>query len=619
MIFTKMRNREGLAMNQQLEKKILCSICNKSFKNLGQHLRVHKISSDEYRKRYGETSYKRMIINKMNKLFVSERSKWVCGYYINKGDQLTGGYRTYDIRKYIPEKPAFFSSSLNDSHISRHLRFKHIVGVFFKKGNTSMFCFDVDVQGEGKSHTLAQPIILNIINELAKYFFAKDIHVVFSGQKGYHVWLFFNRTVRTRDIISFAQSITEWNKDNGDVNIEFRPESDDGRSIKLPLGLHIKSREFSCFVDKETFRPVENSYEHLMTIEQISPINFSEFVDKGQLENRVASYDYNQSKQNFEFEEEQIDKVYKMGLPRLGTRNHFTLPIAILLKDKYELSQDEAVNALMNWTENEFKNNRTKDNAVQSQSDILGTVKNVYEKDYHFFGSTELTSFEESLIPFITIKSKKTTQRDKELCQRKEECFRQILILGKFWNRRGFFFISKPYLAKKLGCSERTITTYLEEFSRSCLIFRPVLGKSKKEFYEEMYAAAEPYMNIPVFKEWFENQQRPKDGYNSLYYCPFFSNNLKKEYNKILDISDLNYQNLALFGTAKCWVACGDGEDVLFKYNMIIEGKRKADLGELKEFIKQRRNIRNKRDFQTKDEYETFKTVIKIIEPYFYV
>ena len=86
-------------MNQQLEKKILCSICNKSFKNLGQHLRAHKISSDEYRRRYGETSYQRMIINKINKLFVSERSKWVCGYYINKGDQLTGGYRTYDIRK----------------------------------------------------------------------------------------------------------------------------------------------------------------------------------------------------------------------------------------------------------------------------------------------------------------------------------------------------------------------------------------------------------------------------------------------------------------------------------------------------------------------------------------
>ncbi len=604
-------------MNQQLEKKILCSICNKSFKNLGQHLRAHKISSDEYRRRYGETSYQRMIINKINKLFVSERSKWVCGYYINKGDQLTGGYRTYDIRKYIPDKPAFFSSSLNDSHISRHLRFKHIVGAFFQKGNTSTFCFDVDVQGEGKSHTLAQPIVLNIINELTKYFLAKDIHVVFSGQKGYHIWLFFNRTVRTRDIISFAQSITEWNRDNIDVNIEFRPESEDGRSIKLPLGLHIKSREFSCFVDKKTFKPVENSYEYLMTIEQISPINFSEFVVKDQSQNRVVNYAYH-PKQNLEFNDEQIDKVYKMGLPQLGTRNQYTFLIAILLKEKYGLSQDEAVSELMNWTENEFQNYRTKDNAVQSKGDILGTVKNVYEKDYPLFGSTKLTAFEESIIPFITFNSKKTTRRDKEMCQRKEECFRQILILGKFWNRRGFFFISKHYLAKELGCTERTITTYLEEFSRSCLIFRPVLGKKKEEFYEEMCTAAEPYMNIPKFKEWFEKQQ-PTKGYNSLYYCPFFNNKFKKEYNKILDLNELNHRNLALFGSAKYCVACGDGEDVLFKHNILIDGKQKAGLKELKDFVNQRAIIRDCRSPQKKEDYDTLATVTKMIEPYFYV
>ena len=604
-------------MNKQLEKEIPCSICYKKYKNIANHIRKHEISAEEYRKKYGETTYTRIIIKKINKLFVSERSKWLCGYYAKKEDQLSGGYRTYDSQKAINGKYAF-NDKLNDSHISRHLRFEHLVGVFFPKGHTSMFCFDVDVQGEGNSYTLAQPIVSNIVNELAKYFSTKDIHVVFSGQKGYHIWLFFSCAVRTWEILSFAQSITKWNKGNCDVNIEFRPESDDSRSIKLPLGQHVKTRKFCCFVDKETFKPVENSYEYLMTIQQIIPIDFFKFVDKDQPRNRVVDYTYH-PKQNLEFNEEQIDKVYKMGLPRLGTRNYYTFFIAILLKEKYGLSQDEAVSELMNWTENEFQNYRTKDNAVQSQGDILGTVKNVYEKGYLLFGSIKLTAFEESIIPFITIKSKKITQRDQELCQRKEECFRQILILGKFWNRRGFFFISKPYLAKKLGCSERTITTYLEEFSRSCLIFRPVLGKNKKEFYEEMCAAAEPYMKIPVFKEWFENQQQPKEGYNSLYYFPFFSNKLKKEYNNILDISDLNYQNLALFGAAKCWIACGDGEDVLFKYNMIIEGKRRADLSELKEFIKQRKNIRNKRGCQAKDEYETFTEVIKLIEPYFYV
>ena len=74
-------------MNKQLEKEIPCSICYKKYKNIANHIRKHEISAEEYRKKYGETTYTRIIIKKINKLFVSERSKWLCGYYAKKEDQ----------------------------------------------------------------------------------------------------------------------------------------------------------------------------------------------------------------------------------------------------------------------------------------------------------------------------------------------------------------------------------------------------------------------------------------------------------------------------------------------------------------------------------------------------
>ena len=53
-------------MNKQLEKEIPCSICYKKYKNIANHIRKHEISAEEYRKKYGETTYTRIIIKKIN-------------------------------------------------------------------------------------------------------------------------------------------------------------------------------------------------------------------------------------------------------------------------------------------------------------------------------------------------------------------------------------------------------------------------------------------------------------------------------------------------------------------------------------------------------------------------
>ena len=64
-------------MNKQLEKEIPCSICYKKYKNIANHIRKHEISAEEYRKKYGETTYTRIIIKKINKVNYYSKNKLI--------------------------------------------------------------------------------------------------------------------------------------------------------------------------------------------------------------------------------------------------------------------------------------------------------------------------------------------------------------------------------------------------------------------------------------------------------------------------------------------------------------------------------------------------------------
>ncbi len=596
-------------MNEQLNKKIHCSICSKLYTNLSGHLKAHKISPSDYRKKHGETSYKRYVIQKINKLFIRRRSRWTIGYwYTNESGDSSWSYRTND-KDNIKEKNHFYDRNLKDVDIAGHLNFKYVIGILPQKGKTHFLCFDID----GKTSTPcedAKKVTLLLIADLTNYFDKKDIHVVFSGGKGYHIWLIFKKEISIETLLNFAKYITAWNNNNTEVNIEFRPESNNGKTIKLPLGKHLDTLNFCPFVDTTTLEPVPNSYEYLMSIQETSLIDFSQFIIPSQnntefipskISHKIpATYD-------------SVNEIYQNGLPNLGMRNEATYLIAILLKDKYNYTQDEAIQRLADWTQGEYNANRTKDDAEKSKYDIISTVKNVYKNDHKLLDSIELTPFEKSLIPLASFHLPKKTFREKEYAKRLETCYYHILKLGKMWNKKGYFFISKKYLCLQMNCDKSTINRYIKKLTSNSLLFEAVKGLDKKKYYEKLKEAAAPHMHIKTFNEFFINQPKPNKGYNSLFYLPIFDKPKKqKEYIRCLEISpSLKTMNaIRLFNCAKFIVSSYRMHDTFFFHNIIFKEKTTKKI--LQEYRRYRKIALNILTANKNEEFVFFKKLVLI-------
>jgi hypothetical protein len=77
-----------------------------------------------------------------------------------------------------------------------------------------------------------------------------DIHVEFSGSKGYHVWLLIDDTLPIKRLVAFGKWVISQMGDYSD-KIELRPESISGKGIRLPMGLHQGSGKWSRWVDHQ--------------------------------------------------------------------------------------------------------------------------------------------------------------------------------------------------------------------------------------------------------------------------------------------------------------------------------------------------------------------------------
>ena len=89
-----------------------------------------------------------------------------------------------------------------------------------------------------------------IINFLTALGFPQDrIYVSFSGGKGYHVEMFFDRLVYTNRLYALYSTVIS-QSDLDPRKVEFRPLP--GNAIKLPLSIHGKTGNVCWFVDQKT-------------------------------------------------------------------------------------------------------------------------------------------------------------------------------------------------------------------------------------------------------------------------------------------------------------------------------------------------------------------------------
>lgn len=336
------------------------------------------------------------IVLQMNKLFITYRKQ----YLIQVGGKQS--YITTNIAK------------LTDNVVTGHINRDRTVGLRLGDGGLTKFItFDIDIINEEDRRETT----LRLVQKLNEYYgiSMKDIHVWFSGMKGYHVDLYFDDVVSEKMLIPFYNEVllvlSETSK-----RIERRPMT--GKGVKLPLGIHQETGELCNYVDNQTLEELPISY--FLNIEPQSLADFKEYVlndtfelvglQGGELSQSSGDYD-----KKFDGNEVRgrVLKVLQTGhLLDSGTRNDFTYYGSMVLKGEGN-SLEDTFDILFEVLKNTYLEPKTKTFLDKKWTletlakETTRLVENTYKRDYRLsLKAKEVTFYKEELDVIMTIKRK---------------------------------------------------------------------------------------------------------------------------------------------------------------------------------------------------------------------
>lgn len=143
---------------------------------------------------------------------------------------------------------------LTNFNIYQHLAGTYGVSVFASPYSSKFLTFDVDLGADDLS--TAEEACKQIIDALEGFGVPRDlIYVSFSGNKGYHVDLFFDDLVYTKVLRKLYDAVIE-RTGFSPAKVEFRPTA--SQAIKLPLGVHHKTGERCWFINLRNWKPIED-------------------------------------------------------------------------------------------------------------------------------------------------------------------------------------------------------------------------------------------------------------------------------------------------------------------------------------------------------------------------
>lgn len=304
---------------------------------------------------------KKAIINKINELYITTRFKYLA--------QFDGGiYATLNSKENKKHK------SLHDGLIYNHLIGKSTIGVFGGSSKGSKFiCFDVDQEELIRSKILTYRLYNTLVDMNIP---ENKIYISFSGSKGYHIEIFFHDFIDNRLIKRFYSLVMERGQFNDIENgqIELRPIKQD-IGVKLPLGVHHKTKKRCWFVDINNNLEPLKSFEYILAIEKMNKDSFMDIIEeskdvsgiKGKVktitetkEDDVDALRYQQPRlylQNIdeEYTLEYILDILKKGIKRKGTRHNCLFMLAKYFKCEQGLNTEEIQSALIEWMSEQDK------------------------------------------------------------------------------------------------------------------------------------------------------------------------------------------------------------------------------------------------------------------------
>ncbi|XIH07592.1 hypothetical protein C1N87_14840 [Priestia aryabhattai] len=350
-------------------------------------------------------------------LYVTEQKKRLVQYRDKEGN---AHYRTEEAGKGYLKNARYV---ITTAELMRHVQGKAVYGIFGGRELSKFLCFDIDYGSWRKSEKWAN----KIINSLQRHGIEREqIHVSFSGKKGFHIDLFFEQATSIKMMQTFYEHIV---KDiEGDKHkIEFRPTNMQG--VKLPLSVHKSTQTVCYFVPNNTFDLVRATLSAKDAIAYLQKakenrINVHSFIDQcKKLQSKVhasaaehkhverteESLTYakaNIDNNIFQSVEDKLAYCKQLLLSRKlaykGSRHNATLFIGQYLKELGS-SQEQTTSEVKAFITEAYTNDRNKFGEDTTLEYALGEVERltriIYEKDYslHNEGRKEWELFESEL------------------------------------------------------------------------------------------------------------------------------------------------------------------------------------------------------------------------------
>ena len=166
---------------------------------------------------------------------------------------------------YVPVR-----ESLTEDAIQSHLRGDTTIGVYpiFDRDKAQFLALDIDIKKEAlntaqQNNTLMDALREQVCKDIRRVCagFASlnlPVHIEDSGNKGAHIWLFFENPIPACDLRAYGRAFAKrFGPASEDLQWEWFPKQDAvgedelGNLIKLPLGIHRKTGRRALFIDTE--------------------------------------------------------------------------------------------------------------------------------------------------------------------------------------------------------------------------------------------------------------------------------------------------------------------------------------------------------------------------------
>lgn len=436
-----------------------CPYCQKEFKKItANHLKSqHNIEYLQYLKEHKPEEYYYAYVSKwimefyrpvLNKFieqvpsFKEEKYNWITKYTFSSKEEKEETLQdvmvgSLEYKQIMQKRPWYFSK--ND--IIEHLKLERTLGIFPYDNASHFLVFDIDI--------FNPKIMLSIFCALKRLGFNEnEILMNWSGGKGYHLAIFFNKAILKKELRDFFDIVlieAGWFEDNlrgnGSPLIEGRGITEQG--VKLPLSLNrketiikcgdirVKSSNKYCFLTDEFGKKVDTisklesmkkvdiqRIKHIIHKYKSKPNNYFKEVESHknemvenkvkQLEDVVASVNIDAFNKTTEQINISIERILDIPIEP-GNRNKTLLKIAVWNKTR-GLSAEENEKFLIEFSGKEIHNFRT--SIEENNKEIQNIMQTIYfsDKAYKYRISAtikDISYSKEDILEILSVKDEK--------------------------------------------------------------------------------------------------------------------------------------------------------------------------------------------------------------------